>query len=53
MEILLDDTIKAAYLCPTNPDQGPIFHMPIIAEPDAFTNSAVAHFYQKDLIIAQ
>lgn len=53
MEILLDDTIKEAYLCPTNPVQGPLFHMPVIADPDAFTNSIVAQFYQKDFVIAK
>lgn len=53
MKILLDDSIKEAYLCPTNPEQGPIFQMPIVADPDAFTNSVVAQFYQKDFVIAK
>ena len=49
-EILLDDSIKEAYLCPTNPEQGSLMHMPVIKDPDAFTNWAVGNFYGKDYI---
>lgn len=51
MEILLDDTIKEAYLCPINDKQGPLMHMPVTDDPNAFTNSVVAEFYGKDLVI--
>lgn len=51
LEILLDDSIKEAYLCPTNPEQGPLMHMPVINNPNAFTNQVVAQFYGKDFVI--
>lgn len=50
--ILLDDSIKEAYLCPTNDQQGPLMHMPVIDKPDAFTNWVVKRFYGKDYVIA-
>ena len=51
MEILLDDTIKEAYLCPINDVQGPLMHMPVTEDPNAFTNRVVAEFYGKELVI--
>ncbi len=53
MEILLDDTVKEAYLCPINHDQGPLMHMPVTEDPSAFTNQVVAGFYGKDMVIMQ
>lgn len=51
--ILLDDSIKEAYLCPTNPEQGPLMHMPVVKDPDAFTNWAVGSFYGKDFVTVE
>ena len=48
--ILRDDSIKEAYLCPTNPEQGPLMHMPVIKNPEAFTNRVVGSFYGKDRV---
>lgn len=53
MEILLDNSIKEAYLCPVNDEQGPLMHMPVTTDPDAFTNWAVAEFYGKDKVIME
>ena len=53
MEILLDDSVKEAYLCPINPEQGPLMHMPVTTDSGAFTNWAVAGFYGKDKVIMQ
>lgn len=53
MEILMDDTIKEAYLCPINDNQGPLMHMPVTEDPEAFTNRVVANFYGKDKVIMQ
>lgn len=53
MEILLDDSVKEAYLCPINDQQGPLMHMPVTEDPEAFTNWAVAGFYGKDKVIMQ
>ncbi len=51
MEVLLDDTIKEAYLIPINDDQGPLMHMPITTDPNNFTNRVVRDFYNKELVI--
>ena len=51
MEILLDDSIKEAVLCPINPEQGPLMHMPVTSDENAFTNWAVKNFYRKDKVI--
>ncbi len=50
MEILLDDSVKEAYLCPINDNQGPLMHMPVTEDPEAFTNRVVARFYGKDKV---
>lgn len=51
MEILLDDSIKEAYLCPINDEQGPLMHMPVTADPDRFTNWATKNYFRKDKVI--
>lgn len=51
-KILLDDSIREAYLCPTNDQQGPLMHMSVIDDPEAFTNRVVRGFYGKDYVIA-
>lgn len=51
MEILLDDSIKKAYLCPINDEQGPLMHMPVTTNPENFTNWAVEGFYEKDFVV--
>lgn len=51
MEILLDDSIKEAYLIPINDDQGPLMHMPVTTNPDNFTNWVVKEFYGKDKVV--
>lgn len=53
MEILLDDSIKEAYLVPTNSEQGPLMHMPVTTDENAFTNRVMKEFYQKDKVIMQ
>lgn len=53
LEILLDNSIKEAYLCPTNNEQGPLMHMPVIENSDAFTNRVVAQFYGKEMVTTQ
>lgn len=51
MEILLDDSVKEAYLVPINPEQGPLMHMPVTTDENAFTNWVVKEFYQKDRVV--
>lgn len=47
MEILLNESIKDAYLVPINPEQGPLMHMPVTTDENAFTNRVVCNFYRK------
>ena len=51
MEILLDDSVKEAYLVPINDEQGPLMHMPVTDDEDAFTNWVVKNFYHKDKVL--
>lgn len=53
MEILLDDSVREAYLVPANDDQGPLMHMPVTDDENAFTNWAVRNFYRKDKVVLQ
>lgn len=51
MEILLDDSIKDAYLVPINQDQGPLMHMPVTTDENSFTNIVVKNFYRKNKVV--
>lgn len=51
MEILLDDSVREAYLVPINDDQGPLMHMPVTEDETAFTNWVVKEFYRKDKVV--
>lgn len=53
MEILLDDSIKEAYLVPTNDDQGPLMHMCVTSDETAFTNQVVKDFYRKERVVVK
>lgn len=50
LEVLLDESIKDAVVCPTNDEQGPLMHMPVTDKVDAFTNQVVAGFYGKESV---
>lgn len=51
MDILLDDSVKEAYLVPINPEQGPLMHMPVTTDENAFTNRVVRDFYGKEKVV--
>lgn len=53
MELLLDDSVREVYLVPTNDDQGPLMHMPVTNDENAFTNWAVRCFYRKDKVVTK
>ena len=53
MDILLDDSVKEAYLVPINPEQGPLMHMPVTTDENAFTNRVVRNFYGKEKVVMQ
>ncbi len=52
LEILHNQEIREVVLPEMNDQQGPFMHMPIIDNPEAYTNSATARFYGKDSVIA-
>lgn len=50
-EVLLDDSVQDAYIVPANSDQGPLMHMPVTNDEDAFTNQVLAGFYGKKIVL--
>lgn len=50
-KVLLDDSLKEVYLPPINDDQGPLMHMPVTADAEAFTNRVVCEFYRKKSVL--
>lgn len=50
--VLLDDSIKDVVLPFINDDQGPLMHMPLMEDPDAWTNTVTKLFYGKDSVVA-
>ncbi|MCR4991221.1 MAG: hypothetical protein K6A38_10215 [Lachnospiraceae bacterium] len=51
LKILQDDSIRNAVLEPINEYQGPIMHMPVTGDPDAYTNQVTTSFYGKDSVV--
>ena len=51
MEILLDDSKKDIRLPEMNSDQGPLMHMEIMEDPEAWTNTVMCEFYRKDRVV--
>ena len=49
--VLLDKDVRDAVLPLLNDDQGPLMHMPITDNPDAWTNQVVREFYGKDSVV--
>lgn len=52
LAILEDETIRDVVLPEMNEYQGPFMHMPLVADPDAFTNTVTEQYYDKDSVIA-
>ena len=50
--VLLDDNVKDVVLPLLNDDQGPLMHMPLTENPEAWTNSVIKMFYGKDSVVA-
>ena len=51
-QVLLDPGIREAVLPAINDDQGPLMHMPLTGDPQAWTNRVTGQFYGKDSVIA-
>lgn len=51
LALLLDPTLKEVELPEMNPEQGPLMHMEVMEDPEAWTNSVVKSFYQKDRVV--
>lgn len=51
LALLLDPDLKEVELPEMNPDQGPLMHMEVMEDPDAWTNMVAEQFFQKDRIV--
>ena len=49
--VLLDNEIREAVLPPINDNQGPLMHMPLTDNPEAWTNRVTGQFYGKDSVV--
>ncbi len=52
LEVLNNPEITDVVLPEMNNEQGPFMHMPLMPDPDAYTNRATARFYGKESVIA-
>ncbi len=52
LSVLLDDTVKDVVLPAVNDAQGPLMHMPLTEDPEAWTNSITKMFYGKNSVVA-
>lgn len=50
LELLLDSGEKEVELPAMNSEQGPLMHMEVTEDPDAWTNTVVEQFFQKDKV---
>lgn len=50
-ELLADDTQKEVILPQINQEQGPLMHMEVLPDPNAWTNQVACEFFRKDKII--
>ncbi len=48
----MDPGIREAVLPAINDDQGPLMHMPLTGDAQAWTNRVTGQFYGKDSVIA-
>lgn len=51
LAILLDDTQLDVELPEMNPDQGPLMHMEVMEDPEAWTSTVVRNFYRKERVV--
>ena len=51
LEILLEENVSDAKLPAMNQDQGPLMHMEVTKDKDAWTNKVVREFYRKNSVV--
>ena len=51
LAILLDDTQREVELYQINAEQGPLMHMEVLADPEAWTNEVCCQFFRKDKVV--
>ncbi len=51
LAILLDDNQKEVELPQINQEQGPLMHMEVLDDPDAWTNQVACQFFRKERIV--
>ena len=49
--LLRNPELKNVELPAMNSDQGPLMHMPVTSDENAFTNWVVKNFYRKDKVV--
>lgn len=53
MEVFLDDSVKDARVVMASDRQGPLMHMPLTDDEEAFTNRVARDFYRKDRVLVK
>lgn len=51
LALLLDPSLKEVELPEMNPEQGPLMHMEVMEDPDAWTNMVAEQFFQKERVV--
>lgn len=52
LELLSDDSVQDVVLPSINDQQGPLLHMPVTSNPDAWTNTTVSSYFGKKSVVA-
>lgn len=52
LSLLLNEDLKEVILPSINDDQGPMMFMPVIDNPEAWTNSVTGNYFKKDYLVA-
>ena len=51
-DLLLDETVSEVVVPFINDEQGPLMHMPVTGDPQAWTNTVTRKFYGKESLVA-
>ncbi len=51
-DLLMDKSVSNVVVPFINDDQGPLMHMPVTSDPEAWTNTVTRNFYGKESVIA-
>ena len=51
LAIMLDESQLDVELPEMNPDQGPLMHMEVMEDPEAWTSTVIRNFYRKERVV--